>query len=149
MTHTESGSRIDHPLRTDDQLVLALDDLLSCAHVRQLWLIFLDGDDRLTGPFMPGSGYPHDPLETAHTDDLGDLSAAQLLSARLEMIAGILQAAAVVLVWEDPGCDGLSSQTRAWVREMATACRDAGVRLRAQLLLDDRGMRVLVPDDFV
>lgn len=149
MTTTDINPYVHEPLRTDDQLRLVLEDLLETANLPQLWFIFLDDEARLTGPFMPGDGFPDDPLELVDTEDLGTVTAAQLLGARVCMITEVVGAASAVLVWERPGRDALSPETRAWVREMAHACRDADVSLRAQFLLHDRGLRMLVPDDFV
>lgn len=149
MTDIERDHRFDLPLRTDDQVVLALEDLLQQANLPQLWFIFFDEDDRLTGPFMPGSGYPADPLQIERTADLGDVPAVRILAVRLREIADLVGAASVVLVWERPGHSELDSETRAWVRELARTGREAGLVLRMQLLLHDGGLRMLVPDDFI
>ena len=148
MTNTDPMHQLERPLLTDDQLRLTLEDALEEAILPQLWFIFLDAEGRLTGPLMPGDGYPEDPSELVDTDDLGRVSAAQLLSARVQMIADMLGAASAALVWERPGPDELSPSTSAWVKAMAGASRDSGLRLRAQLLLHDEGLRMLVPDDF-
>jgi len=149
MTNTEPDLHLERPLTTDDQLRLTLEDALEEAIMPQLWFIFLDDESRLTGPLMPGDGYPADPSDLVETDDLGIVSAAHLLSARLQLIADLVGAASVALVWERPGPDALPHDTRTWVRAMADASRDSGLRLRAQLLLHDDGLRMLVPDDFV
>lgn len=149
MTNTDPNLHVERPLLTDDQLRLTLEDALEEAILSQLWFIFLDAGGRLTGPLMPGDGYPEEPSEVVDTDDLGPMSAAHLLGTRVQMIAEILGAASVALVWERPGSDALSPETRVWVRAMAYASRDIGLPLRAQLLLHDDGLRMLVPDDFV
>ncbi|WES64683.1 hypothetical protein P0L94_01105 [Microbacter sp. GSS18] len=149
MTNTEPDLHLHGPLRTDDQLRLALEDLLMRASREQLWFIFLDEEDRLTGPFMPGDEYPEDPADEVDTDDLGTVPMARVLAVRLGFIAEVVDAHRVVLVWERPGPDELDDGTRAWVARMATECRAVDVRLRAQLLLHDEGLRMLVPDDYV
>lgn len=149
MTNIEPDLHTQRPLLTDDQLRLTMEDLLQGAILPQLWFIFLDSEARVTGPFMPGDGYPDDPDEIVETEDLGDVTAARVISARLRMIAEMVDAASVVLVWERPGPDQLAPDTRAWVKAMARACPIDGPPLRAQLLLHDEGLRMLVPDDFV
>lgn len=149
MTNTDPDLHLHGPLRTDDQLRLALEDLLVSADREQLWFLFLDEDDRLTGPLMPGDEYPEDPVEAIETDDLGTVPAARVIAIRLRLIAEIVDAHRIVLVWERPGPDELDRPTRAWVKAMAAECRAVDVRLRAQLLLHDDGMRMLVPDDYV
>jgi hypothetical protein len=149
MTSIDRATRSDLPLRTDHQLRIALEDLLERANLAQLWVIFLDADDRLTGPFMPGDGFPDDPLELVRTDDLGEVPVAHVLAERVKMMIEAVGAARAVLVWERPGADGLTPDVRAWVREMALACRANGAALRAQLLLHNNGLRMLVPDDYV
>ena len=151
MTNTEPriASHADRTLHTDDQLRLTLEDLLQSANLAQLWLIFLDDESRLTGPLMPGDGYPDDPSDLVETTDLGSVTVAEVLGARLRTFSEILSAGSVVLVWERPGADRLSTETAAWVRAMADACRGADVAIRAQFLLHDKGLRMLVPDDYV
>ncbi len=149
MTNIERDLHLHGPLRTDDQLRLALEDLLIGANLEQLWFIFLDEGDRLTGPLMPGDGYPDDPADLIETDDLGAVTAARVLAMRLGLIGELVDAHHVILVWERPGTDELDAQTRTWVRSMAAECRAGDIRLRGQFLLHDEGMRMLVPDDYV
>jgi hypothetical protein len=149
MTDSTRDTRYDLPLRTDEQLRLALEDLLMRANQRQLWWIFLDGDDCLTGPFMPGAGYPDEPDEPVEVEDIGEVSAARVMAVRVAEVAEIVGAARAVLVWETPGTTELPAPTRSWVREMALASRATDLPLRAQFLLHDRGLRTLVPDDFI
>ncbi|QKJ18732.1 hypothetical protein [Microbacterium hominis] len=149
MTDIDFDVRFHEPLRTDDQLRLALEDLLQCANLPQLWFIFLDEDQHLVGPFMPGDGYPDDPAQPVDTDDLGTVPSAEVMAVRVGMIAELVGAAHAVLVWERPGPDRLTEGVRAWVRAVAAACLAREVSLRAQLLLHDDGLRMLVPDDWV
>lgn len=149
MTNTDPDLHLHGPLRTDDQLRLALEDLLIGANLEQLWFIFLDEDDRITGPLMPGDGCPDDPGDLVETADLGPVPAARVLALRLGLIGELVDAHQVVLVWERPGPDELDGGTRAWVKAMAAACRAADVRVRGQFLLHDDGLRMLVPDDYV
>ncbi|UUT35522.1 hypothetical protein [Microbacterium elymi] len=59
-----------------------------------------------------------------------------------------LPAAQAVFSWERPGGPQVGAEERAWARGLGAACARAGVRVRAQFVVHDRGVRVLAPDDY-
>ena len=139
----------DRPLTTDQDLAEHLGRLLEQAfNPRQLWLLFVDTDDRLNDVIMPCDDYPRDPDEPIETDDLGLTDFAHVLARRLSEVVDLTGAASVVLVWERPGTAAFARDEITWARAMSEACRDSQVRLRAQFVLHDDGIRILTPDDF-
>ena len=76
-------------------------------------------------------------------------TAAEVLANRLVSIVAGIEAAKVVFVWERPGAsDELTTDDRAWAAALGAACRDAGVAVRAQLILHDNGVRWIAPDEY-
>lgn len=138
----------DPRLPTDEGLRSHLEFLLQRANLRQLWLIFL-GDDRIVGPLMPSTSLPPDPDELHETEDLGALPFPEVLSHRLPSLVDAVGADAMVFVWERPGGEGVGREDGRWARGMADGCRARGIRIRAQFLLHDGGLRPLVPDDYL
>ncbi|WP_106814676.1 hypothetical protein [Microbacterium timonense] len=147
---TDIDPRLEHDrvLRHDSDLEEVLELLLTEAmNPRQLWLFYLDDGDRLTGPIMPCDDYPDHPDDLMETGDLGVVSFADVLAQRILQILEAVEASQVVLVWERPGPREFAPDELRWARAMARSCADAGVRLRAQFLLHDGGVRQLAPDD--
>lgn len=72
-----------------------------------------------------------------------------MLALRLDEILDAVDATKVVLVWERLGAREFGREELCWAGSMADACRVAGVRLRAQFVLHDGGVRQLAPDDYV
>ena len=140
----------DTPALIDDATICrVLSPLLECAIRRQLWLMFLDEDDRIAGPFMPNDDYPLDPVETTRTEDLGVVPNAELLAKRFGMLMREFGFAKLLVTWERCGGSRIDPATLAWARAFGEALRAEGVVVRAQLLLHDAGLRVLAPDDLV
>ena len=149
---TDIDPRLDHDreLRHDADLEEVLELLLWHAiNPRQVWLLFLDEEDRLVGPIMPCDDYPDDPAELMHTGDLGSLPFADVLTNRLTLMLETIGATQVVLVWERPGPSEFANDELRWAAAMARSSGEAGVRLRAQFVLHDGGLRQLTPDDYV
>jgi hypothetical protein len=151
MTYTKAAERRiaqlrDQPL-DDARLHELVELMLSGAIRRQLWLLFLREDDRLGDPLMPTDEFPRDPHEPTVAPDLGPTTAAQLIAARMPVVCEAIGATQLVLVWERPGGDRFGSEERAWAAAMAHAMRASTVRLRAQFVLHDGGLRALTPDD--
>jgi hypothetical protein len=136
-------------LATDDDLADLLSRLLERANMRQVWLIMLGADDRVTGPLMPLEDFPSEPDAECDTADLGTLTHSRLLAARFAAFAEMCDAERIVLVWERRGTSALRAGDLAWARAMARDCREAGVALRAQFVLHDRGLRTLAVDDLL
>ncbi|MET0811589.1 MAG: hypothetical protein ABWY03_00955 [Microbacterium sp.] len=148
---TKPRTRLDRrrSLASDADLTEQLGNLLEQAYnPRQLWLLFLDHDDRLSDVIMPCDDYPRDPDERFHHDELGVTDFAHLLADRLGDIIRLADASRVVLVWERPGPPEFGEDELSWARAMADACREEGVPLRAQFCLHDGGIRILTPDDY-
>ena len=138
----------DRRLTTDADLEEFLGLLLRGAIRRQLWLIMLGPDDRVTGPLMPMDDYPQDPGEPCDTEDLGRAPSARVLADRAAFVCRMVGGRAIVLVWERPGPDKFTPADLAWAGAMARECAAAGARLRAQFVLHDGGVRPLTADDY-
>ncbi|QDZ13589.1 hypothetical protein [Humibacter ginsenosidimutans] len=149
MTSRKATDLRERTCERDDDLRDVLRFLLKRANMRQMWLIFLDDENRIGDPLMPMDGYPDDPEELVTTDDLGELTHGRLLMHRAGMLRELTGNAAIVLVWERTGRDAVDEETRHWAGAMAEAAHDLGVPLRAQFLLHDSGIRQLQVDDYV
>ncbi|TQK18295.1 hypothetical protein FBY40_0782 [Microbacterium sp. SLBN-154] len=142
--------RLDHDrvLRHDSDLEEVLELLLDRAlNPRQMWLLFLDADGRLTGPIMPCDDYPLDPFRLDEIDDLGLLPCAEILAVWIGGLIAAIDAAQAVIVWERRGPREFTDDERAWAGAMAVECGAEGVGLRAQFVLHDDGIRQLTADD--
>ncbi|WP_460788240.1 hypothetical protein [Microbacterium lacusdiani] len=157
MTYTKAAERRMNALRDsaldDARLRELLGLMLTGAIRRQMWLMFLDDDDRMSDLIMPMADYPEDADEPAVLDDLGPVTAAQAIGARIPMIAEVVGATQAVLVWERLGDEEFQPGELAWAARIAGALSGdpAGgprVRLRGQFLLHDDGIRELTPDDY-
>lgn len=122
--------------------------MLTGAIRRQLWLMFLDDEDRLSDAIMPTADFPEDPQEPVVVEDLGPVTAAHLMADRMEGIAAALGVTQLVLVWEREGDESFRAEELAWAAAMAEAVGETDLRLRAQFVLHDEGPRVLAPDDY-
>ncbi|WP_203138236.1 hypothetical protein [Microbacterium sp. JZ31] len=152
MTHTNAVERRIEQLRDasldDARLHELIELMLSGAIRRQLWLLFLDRDDRMSEAVMPTDDFPGAPDEPVVAGDLGPTTAAQLLAARLPLMCEAIGASQVALVWEREGDDRFRNDELAWAAAIAGALQDSEVRLRAQFVLHDDGLRALTPDDY-
>ena len=149
MTDIDPRLDRDRVLRHDSELQEVIELLLAQAiNPRQLWLFFLNDDQRIAGPIMPCDDYPDDPGDIAATDDLGAVPFADVLAHRFGLILDTVGATQIVLVWERLGRREFAENELGWARAMAGSCAALGVPLRAQFLLHDGGVRQLTPDDY-
>lgn len=146
-------TRADLSAAPDDRLRATLAPMMQTALRRQLWLFFLDGDDAAVGPVMPCADHPGDPSEPGVVDDLGPIAAGDLFGARFAGLVAMFESAyacrGIALVWERLGDANIDDETDAWAKALGSSLADHGVRVRAQMLLHDRGLRVLRGDDLV
>ncbi|WP_024355303.1 hypothetical protein [Leucobacter chironomi] len=133
---------------TDAELHELVELLLARASRRQLWLFAFDDRQRQLGPLMPMEDLPESPDELVETEDLGLVSIPHVLADRAAMVCEVLDAASIALVWERRGSERFDAQDRAWARALAHETAQQGLRLRAQFVLHDEGVRQLTPDDY-
>jgi hypothetical protein len=120
------------PLPADADLLAMATELVGPATRRQTWLLLLDEDQRLVPTVLPMEGIPVD----ADPEDIA------LLAERLtELVAGIPDAASVVLVWERPGSAAVRMQEADWIAGLSAS----GAPIRLQLLASDKGVHVVDP----
>jgi hypothetical protein len=126
------------PLSSDDLIERRVASLIGRAQGRQVWLLFLHGDDVQSPLIMPVSDAPSAP-------DRADLEPwARIIRESSEAVG----AAAVILVLERYAGDRLSEADRAWARFTAAGCGEAGVRLRAVVLSHRRGVALVDPAEY-
>ena len=131
-------------------IVDLLHGVLERARSRQVWLFFLDGDQRIIDPVMPMGDYPLEPDERCVTADLGDVPFAEMFVERAQMVCAMNRATEFVVLWERLGAAGLTASDRRWTRAVAAAMEQRaghGTPLRAQLLLHDGGARLIAPEE--
>lgn len=137
---------------TDDLLARGLSALLKEATHRQFWTLFLDRADHLLEPIMPMDEHPESPHEIVQTHEAdGERSwpVASVLASRMAWVAKTVGAASVVFVWERTGGEKFEQYELEWARAMHHEFAElGGVRIRAQFLLHDAGVRQLTQDDF-
>ena len=132
------------PISTDHDIRQRVGDLLQRAIRRQWWTLYLDQDDVQQPVLMPMAGYPEHPDEPFGDDG----TAAEIMADRLASIVAEIEAAKVIFVWERPGGEEFTVGDRVWAGALGAACRDAGVAVRAQLILHDNGVRWITAEDF-
>ncbi|WP_431801613.1 hypothetical protein [Microbacterium sp. bgisy203] len=139
------------PLTDDDTLERGLSVLLAPVVRRQLWILFLDDRDILSGPLMPSDDLPRSPyaLYPGAAKSGDDRTAGESIAECFARVHEEFDFAALVLVWERCGSARLDDETRVWARELHRLFRAHGTPVRAQCLLSDRGVRVIPPDDLV
>ena len=122
-------------LLTDADVLARVGALVGAACVdRQLWLMFVDGDDRQTPVVMPVSDIPHRPLP-------------HLLRGLTEVLRGLrddlatdLGAGSVILTLERRGPDRPTPRDREWSAALVRVCRAAEIGLRGVFLSSDAGV---------
>lgn len=127
----------EHPLTTDEQVRERVELLVRNALRRQLWLMFLDGDDVQLPVLMP-TDVPANP----GTADASNLA---------RFISGVnedLDATSIVITLERRGSDEISNDDRAWFRLVRDACAMAELKLRGPLLAHTRGVRWVAAEDY-
>ncbi|MEJ6488978.1 hypothetical protein PQI23_04495 [Leucobacter sp. USCH14] len=140
-------------LDTDDVLADQLGRLFGHAELRQVWLLFLDQQLRLSDPIMPMDDHPLEPDEMFDTEDLGRVPFVRVMVERARMACDLVGAQEFMFMWERRGSAALDPADLRWARGLAEVSgagggvdAGAGVRvppLRAQLLLHDDGVRVI------
>jgi len=143
VTRLDANDATQLPISTDTDIEQRVATLLQRAIRRQWWTLYLDVDDRQRPVLMPMPGYPADPREPCGDEG----TAAEVLANRLASIVARIEAAKVIFVWERPGDDELTNGDRAWAGALGSACRDAGVAVRAQLILHDDGVRWIAAEE--
>ena len=143
MTRLDANDATQLPISTDHDIEQRVASLLQRAIRRQWWTLYLDADDLQRPVVMPMPGYPEHPHETFGDEG----TVAEVLANRLASIVADIEAAKVIFVWERPGDDEFTTDDLAWAGALGAACRDVGVAVRAQLVLHDRGVRWIAPDD--
>jgi hypothetical protein len=142
MTTTSSIPTVDDarlsPLISDSDIERRVSALIGRANVRQLWLLFLDGDSVQLPLVIPIDGIPSQPSK-------GD---TELVVSNIADMMLDIRASSFVAVWERYGSAKLTPQDAAWARSLHHACADQGVALRAMLLSHRTGVSWISPSDF-
>jgi hypothetical protein len=126
------------PLTSDSQIEARVTTLIGAAHMRQLWLLFLDADDCQLPLVIPIGGLPQSP-ERKHT--------RAVMRSVVELMHE-MGAVGLVIILERNGPARISPNDSTWARQLANACRAAGVTPRAFLLSHRNGVRWIAPDDY-
>lgn len=126
----------DAPLTTDDEVLRRAELLLGHAIRRQLWLMFLDEDDRQLPLLMP-TYVPRRP-GPGHRENY-----ARVLGVLFEDA----DADSMVVAYERRGSEALTAADRDWLGLVREACADAGIPVRGPLLVHDGGIRWIAPED--
>ena len=127
----------EHPLITDEDVLERVTLLVRNALRRQLWLMFLDGEDRQLPVLMP-TDVPANPKTTDATN----------LARFIRGVNDELEATSIVVSLERRGSDEISNDDRAWFRLVRDACAMAELRLRGPLLVHTRGVRWVAAEEY-
>ncbi|GAA1229040.1 hypothetical protein GCM10009608_76290 [Pseudonocardia alaniniphila] len=123
-------------LLTDADVLRRVTDLVgTAAVVRQLWVMFVDGDCRQTPVVMPISDLPEHP-ESGPLDSL-----AVVLAGLREELTTDLGPGSVILTLERRGPDAVLPADREWRRALTLTCERAEMGLRGLFLSTDAGVR--------
>jgi hypothetical protein len=123
-------------LRTDAELLERVTHLVTHAHRRQLWLMFLDENDRQI-PLLTEFEIPKRPRAES----------AEVLTSLLSRLADRTGASRVAVTLERPGSDEVSDDDRRWLRVVAEAGCLAEVGLRGPMLAHADGVRWIGSED--
>lgn len=134
---------------TDAELHAEFEALLERASRRQVWMILLDAEQRIVGPLLPYDDYAEDPDEPVDTDDMGSVPISEAMLARVGSLGEMFGCTHLVLIWERDGSDRFTRQDLRWARAMANGSAGDRLRMRAQFVLHDTGMRQITPDDYM
>lgn len=125
-------------LLTDDDVLARVDQLVGPAiAVRQLWIMFVDGDGRQAPVVMPVSDLPRTPQP-------GPLRGLRKILAGLkDDLATDLGPGSVILTFERVGRDAVLPVDLTWADALKHTCEKAGMTLRGPYLSTDGGVRPL------
>jgi hypothetical protein len=127
-------------LLTDADVLHRVEQLVGPAvAVRQLWIMFVDGDGRQAPVVMPVSDVPLRP-EARTIDNL-----AAILSGLCADLATGAGSGSAVLTLERVGRDAVLAGDREWARALAGACESAGAGLRGVYLSTSGGVHRMLP----
>ena len=126
------------PLTTDDQVLTRVADLIQHAIRRQVWLMFLDEEQRQLPLLMP-SYVPRHP----EPDAVGPFG--EFLGHLFEEV----DASSMVIIFERIGSDTLSESDREWFRLIHAACQAENIPLRGPILAHDGGVRWIATEDYL
>ena len=104
---------------------------------RQLWIMFVDGDDRQTPVVMPVSDMPRHP-PTGLLDNLG-----VVLRGVRDGLATDVGPGSVILTLERRGSAAPRPLDRSWTEALDRTCRSVDIGLRGVFLSSDAGVRRL------
>lgn len=104
---------------------------------RQLWIMFVDGDNRQSPVLMPISQIPREP-EPRTLRNLGKVLAGVCPDLATDAGPG-----SVILTLERQGLDGVLPTDRVWGDALSKTCAQAEVTLRGIYLSTERGVRRL------
>jgi hypothetical protein len=112
--------------------------MLESAIRRQVWLMFLDDDDRQLPIIMP-TDVPRLPEPD---DDVR-------VGAFLRDVGDDLRAQSVILVFERRGGPELSASDLEWLRVLRRACVESGMPFRGPYLCHRQGVSTVPVDDLL
>ncbi|WP_100344709.1 hypothetical protein [Compostimonas suwonensis] len=138
MDIARSEELLERPIADDTELEARVAELIGRAIRRQLWMLFLDGEDRQLPLIMPMDDYPSSPAG----------GRAELFASRIGEVLEAAGAARVIFVWERPYGPDPTPVDRVWAHALAEACEAEGVAVRAQLLSHRSGVRLLAPEEY-
>lgn len=128
----------DSPLSSDDDILDRLDMLIDTALCRQVWFMFLDGDDRQLPVIMP-MFVPERP----HRSD------ARRFGNLIRRSGAEMDAATAVITYERRDDAALSPADRLWLSTLRAACLESGLGFRGPYLCHRDGIDVVPPDDYL
>ncbi|QNE46742.1 hypothetical protein F1C58_07385 [Glaciihabitans sp. INWT7] len=128
---------VTQPLTSDELIHARVSDLVGRACRRQIWFLFLDGEDVQLPLIIPVADPPV----------LPDDATARLADTIAQGVEH-LDARSVILVLERYAGPQFSSADKAWARALGEGFAGAGLPVRATLVSHSRGVRWFAADDF-
>ena len=126
------------PLLTDADVHARVEKLVGhAAVVRQLWIMWVDGDGRQAPVVMPVGDIPRSP-QPRLLDGLGEVLGGLRAELATELGPG-----SVILTLERRGPDDVLPMDRGWADALTGTCRRAGVELRGVFLSSDNRVQRL------
>ncbi|MGI9002406.1 MAG: hypothetical protein ACR2GH_12165 [Pseudonocardia sp.] len=126
------------PLLTDADVLHRVEQLVGPAvAIRQLWIMFVDGDGQQAPVIVPISDLPQRP----RPDPLSGLT--QVLAGLRDELTTDLGPGSVILTLERIGRDAVLPADQEWADALAVTCEQAGMALRGVFLSTDGGVRSL------